>query len=156
MSHWGFPNILRDLLLRRALVCELLQRVYLELRCFSVLFDVLDDLQSHGGVHSHVLDLHHPTERSLAERRQDFVSILENVAGVVDQVTVCIVSHGRRSLHWRSGTCIALIPLLSFMLLVVIVSGIVVVTMLCSVSARFSLRFWRSPSVVGFGLATTG
>jgi hypothetical protein len=46
-----------------------------------------------------ILHLHHAPKCSLSERSHDLVAALDHVTGVVDQVTVSIISHGWSSLE---------------------------------------------------------
>jgi len=76
---------------RCSLVLKLLQSVDFQLGCFSILFHVLYDLQSHRLVHHAVLDLYDSTDSTFSQVCKDLVTIKEGVASVIDQVTICIV-----------------------------------------------------------------
>ena len=72
---------------------EFLEHVHLQLGGFSVLVDVLDDLQRRERVVPQVPALGHFAEGAFAQRRDDLVAVLQHVAGQVGQVAVGVVGH---------------------------------------------------------------
>lgn len=74
-------------------IVELLQCINLHLCRLAILLHILDNLQRNCAIHACVLHLHDPPECALSECRLDLIAIEQNIAIVIDQMTVLVVTH---------------------------------------------------------------
>ena len=84
-----------QMLALRILCVQLLQDVDLQLGRFTILVNVLDDLQGDVSVGLEVTDPGNLSKRPFAERRKDLVPFVQNVSGQVCQMPVCVVCNWR-------------------------------------------------------------
>jgi len=74
---------------------NLRQNVDLEPGRFSILLHILDNFERHNPVLEHVDGSHHLAEGSLAQHLHDLVSVLDDLARAVHQVTLVVVLNRR-------------------------------------------------------------
>lgn len=70
---------------------QLFKHVNFKFGCFPILLDIFDYFERHNFIFKYVFDLHNLAKRALTESCHDFESVLQNVSGIVHQVSLSII-----------------------------------------------------------------